>query len=174
MRKNAVPSLFGLVLASLALALCGAGCLSESTDDPRRGGLFSYDEAAYQRRLAQRESALGQTREKTAGEQAKTGTLQDDLAQARAQSQMMREELAALETRMDDLHRQIEGTKSKNAVQENERRRLLLKLNALRKKMPQVDQKAQAQKEEASKKEIEELKRQIDRLLQESEALSRM
>ena len=66
MKKNII---FGLLGAFLL-----AGCAGQTTD-PRKGGLFSYDPAAYEQRIADRENNLGAINQDTAVQKKKNKQL---------------------------------------------------------------------------------------------------
>lgn len=55
------------------------GCAGQTTD-PRKGGLFSYDPAAYEQRLAERENRLSAIEHDTAVQKHKSARLKKDLA----------------------------------------------------------------------------------------------
>lgn len=55
------------------------GCAGQTTD-PRHGGLFSYDPAAYQQRLDERKSRLTKIEQDTAAQKHKSAKLKRDLA----------------------------------------------------------------------------------------------
>jgi len=55
------------------------GCAGQTTD-PREGGLFSYDPAAYEQRLAERENRLSAIEHDTAAQKHKSARLKRDLA----------------------------------------------------------------------------------------------
>lgn len=68
MKKNII---FGL-LATLVLAGCAGG-----TTDPRKGGLFSYNPAAYEQRIAERENNLSNIQQDTAVQNDKNKKLKN-------------------------------------------------------------------------------------------------
>ncbi|MEA2048475.1 MAG: hypothetical protein U9O64_08540 [Campylobacterota bacterium] len=55
------------------------GCAGGTTD-PRKGGLFSYNPDAYEKRLSDRERRLSSIENDTAAQKSKTARLQNDLA----------------------------------------------------------------------------------------------
>ena len=68
MKKNII---FGL-LAVLTLAGCAGG-----TTDPRQGGLFSYNPAAYEQRIAERENNLNNIKQDTSVQSQKNKKLKN-------------------------------------------------------------------------------------------------
>lgn len=67
-----------LLLAGIAFALFN-GCAGGTTD-PRKGGLFSYNPDAYEKRLSDRRSQLGSIESDTSAQKRKTADLQSELA----------------------------------------------------------------------------------------------
>ncbi len=65
-------------ISGIALLLLN-GCAGQTTD-PRQGGLFSYDPAAYEQRLAERENHLSGIEHDTAVQKHKSARLKRDLA----------------------------------------------------------------------------------------------
>ena len=65
------------IIAPLALMILN-GCAGGTTD-PRQGGLFSYDPAAYEQRLAERENHLSAIEKDTAAQKRKSAQLNKKL-----------------------------------------------------------------------------------------------
>jgi len=65
-------------IASIALILLN-GCAG-STTDPRKGGLFSYNPDAYEKRLSDREHQLSDIESDTAAEKRKSAQLKKNLS----------------------------------------------------------------------------------------------
>jgi len=67
-----------LMTAGIAVVLLN-GCAGGTTD-PRQGGLFSYDPAAYEQRLNEREHQLSSIESDTAAQKRKSARLKRDLS----------------------------------------------------------------------------------------------
>lgn len=67
-----------LMITGVTLLLLN-GCAGGTTD-PRQGGLFSYNPAAYEQRLSDRERHLASIENDTAAQKQKSARLKRDLA----------------------------------------------------------------------------------------------
>lgn len=67
-----------LMVAGITIVLLN-GCAGGTTD-PRQGGLFSYDPAAYEQRLSDREHRLSSIEGDTAAQKRKSARLKRDLS----------------------------------------------------------------------------------------------
>ncbi len=68
MKKNLILGMLGVLLL--------AGCAGQTTD-PRKGGLFSYDPAAYEQRIADRENNLNSIKNDTSVQKNKSRQLKN-------------------------------------------------------------------------------------------------
>ena len=68
MKKNIIFGMLGALLL--------AGCAGQTTD-PRKGGLFSYDPAAYDQRIADRENNLNSVKNDTSVQKKKNKQLKN-------------------------------------------------------------------------------------------------
>ena len=74
-----------LMAAGIVMVLLN-GCAGGTTD-PRKGGLFSYDPAAYEQRLAEREQKLSSIENDTAAQKHKSARLKKDLSSEKSKIQ---------------------------------------------------------------------------------------
>jgi PBP1b-binding outer membrane lipoprotein LpoB len=75
-KENTMKNIYFLGAISLVLL---NGCAGGTTD-PRKGGLFSYNPAAYEQRLAEREQELAAIESDTAAQKRKSAQLKRKLA----------------------------------------------------------------------------------------------
>ena len=99
-----------LLLLLSATMFLGEGC--QTTDNPREGGLFSYDPQAYDRRLEERRQRLDQAKQEQAAEQQRTSQLEAEAADKRAQRDALAADLAALDSDIARLETRIAQAKS--------------------------------------------------------------
>ena len=147
------------------------GC--QTTDDPKKGGLFSYNPKAYERRLEDRKSELETLERDTARQKQAAEELEATRAQKTAERDSLRREIKLLDDDIISLEKKIEGIQAKTKSQESEKWRMNVKVKALKAELENLRSTPQDDVE-AKEKEIEALKQKIDLLLEEAEALTRM
>jgi chromosome segregation ATPase len=153
--------------------LMTAGCAT--TDDPRQGGLFSYDPEAYQRRIAERQARYDALSADTARQQQESKSLEAAANQKRAEKEDLTQRLAELDADLEKTQEKIKQAKVRAKDQERRRSQLTARLETLKQQRSGIDASSSADGSEAAKKaEIERLQGEIDRLLKEAEALSRL
>jgi chromosome segregation ATPase len=159
----------GIILAA-GIALLPAGCAL--SDDPREGGLFSYSPSKYEQRQEERQSTLTGLKQETETEKAASAKLEQerkDKAQALA---ALRKQTSALAADIAAMSAKLNSIKAGNAAQEAR----LNELKTLRKNLS--DSAAQLEKSAGSETDgqvrLDELRKQLQELEQEADALSRM
>ena len=151
-----------------------AGCAT--TDDPRQGGLFSYNPAAYEERLEQRRQNMTALQQNQRQEEAQARQLESDVQtrQARLESENARlreldEELVELQQDINQYQQNINHYRARTNKQQAEKQRLGREFKRLQDQI--VVLKNNQQLAEIDKqKHIEGIKREIDEL-KEREAL---
>jgi len=154
--------------------LLAAGCAT--TDDPRQGGLFSYNPATYEARLEQRRQNLTtlQQNQRQEEEQARQLEREAQSRQARLESENARlrrldDELVQLQQNINQYQKNINKYQARTNKQQAEKQRLGREFKRLQDQI--LDLKNNQQLAEIDKqKQIEGIKREIDEL-KEREAL---
>lgn len=155
-------------LLLLAAILAVSGCAT--TDDPRQGGLFGYNPAAYQRRIAEREAALATLKQEDAVQRERTAQLTQDQRRVRSEKEAAAHRLAEMDREIGAIEKKISTAQVRTAAQKREYEDLNARLRQVKREMAGA-----AGGDEATKrKEIDRLNAEIDRLLQEADALSNM
>ncbi len=145
----------------------------KTTDDPRRGGLFSYNPKAYENRLDERQKRLDELKAQQAREKQVSEQLEKKVAQKQTEKDGLNQKLSALEKDMTGLKKQIQNKNAQNQQQEQALLQIQAKMEILEKELADI-QSTPPEDIESQKKEIERLEQTIDELLKEAEALSRM
>jgi chromosome segregation ATPase len=157
------------ILLILLLALT-AGC-GPTTTDPRQGGLFSYNPEAYEQRLQQRRA------EKQRLEQ-ENQQLQKEQQDLEAQSDLTRAERARLRRQLGDMDQDLAMVEQKLARVKARTKQQKYKLwkaqtklkNAKRRMAILEDHQSRASAKDQA--EYERLRKRLDQLMDEAEALS--
>ena len=161
-----------LVILCLSWAvILGGGC--QTTDNPREGGLFSYDPKAYDKRLEERQKKLDEVKQEQAAEQQRKEQLESEAAGKRTQRDALAADLAALDKDISRLEARIVEAKSQSEAADKKRWELNTKLRAVKRELKKVREDSSGGAA-ARKQELEDLKQRIDKLLEEAEALSKM
>ncbi|HQN17957.1 MAG TPA: hypothetical protein PKV86_02405 [Syntrophobacteraceae bacterium] len=162
-----------IVMSSLLVGLlAAAGCAT--TDDPRQGGLFGYNPEAYQRRIADREAALKSIEEQRAQQEQESVQLKETLAQKQAEKDALSAKLAQLNTNVSQIEQKIKKAKVQTANQEKQRARLAGEMKSVKGRLGELTSSSGDENVEAKRAEVEKLQRQVDHLLEEADALSKM
>ncbi len=149
----------------LVFLLGASGC--NMTDDPRQGGLFSYSSDKYERRLQEREARLASIEAEQAAEERQSSSLSRDLTVKQKEVAKLKANLNAEQKKIDSQLSRLKKDKSKAAqVSELARKNAAIKQDAAR--IDAIDDNA------AKKKEIQALRKRLEELKMEADALSRL
>jgi chromosome segregation ATPase len=158
--KKALFTTLGLVVL-----LGASGC--NMTDDPRQGGLFSYSPDKYERRLQDREARLASIEAEQAAEERQSSSLSRDLTVKQKEVAKLKASLNAEQKKIDSQLNRIKKDKSKAAqAAELSRKNAAIRQDAAR--IDTIDDNA------AKKKEIQALRKRLEELKMEADALSRL
>lgn len=158
--KKALFTTLGLVVL-----LGASGC--NMTDDPRQGGLFSYSPDKYERRLQDREDRLASIEAEQAAEERQSSSLSRDLTVRQKEVAKLKASLNAEQKKIDSQLNRIKKDKSKAAqAAELSRKNAAIRQDAAR--IDTIDDNA------AKKKEIQALRKRLEELKMEADALSRL
>jgi chromosome segregation ATPase len=154
-------------LCSLTVAVFMTGC-SNMTDDPRKGGLFSYSPDKYEKRLQEREDRLAAIEEEQAWETKKNSDLRRTKAEKETQVANLRKKVKNEQAKLDS---QLRAAKKANGGANSERVEELMRENQqLKKEIAQIE--ASKKSNEAKRQELERLNRELEDLKAEADALS--
>ena len=158
--KKALFTTLGLVVL-----LGASGC--NMTDDPRQGGLFSYSPDKYERRLQDREARLAGIEAEQAAEERQSSSLSRDLTVKQKEVAKLKASLNAEQKKIDSQLNRIKKDKSKAAqAAELSRKNAAIRQDAAH--IDTIDDNA------AKKKEIQALRKRLEELKMEADALSRL
>ena len=146
---------------------------TQTTTDPRKGGLFSYNRKAYEKRLDDRRAKKGDLESKQTIEQQKKEQLEGQVALKQSERNALRKKIASLDSDISKIEKQIASAKIQNDKQKHAQWKINMKLKALKKKLAAAKSSASPDTK-AKKKEIERLEKELDRLLEEAEELSKL
>ena len=113
MRKKLSLCLFIVLLS---------GCAT--TDDPRHGGLFSYNPTAYERRLGQRREHLATVQQDQQHEEEQQRLLESDVQSKQDILETERERLRVLDHDLERLQANITRYQARSKAQQSEKQRL--------------------------------------------------
>lgn len=159
-------------LLSILVLIAAAGCAT--TDDPRQGGLFGYNPAAYERRAAERQAKLDELQQQNQAEQQKTEELQQDLSQKQLERDAQAERLAEMDRQVVALENKLARNRPKTGVEKQQHSKITNELKTVREQVKDAKGADSFADEAAKRKEIDRLNAEIDRLLREADALSSM
>ncbi|MDR2124223.1 MAG: hypothetical protein LBP38_04475, partial [Desulfovibrio sp.] len=142
-------------LVTVCLILLAAGCAT--TDDPGKGGLFSYSPDAYEKRRVAREARLAELHREQEAEKNQRSKLQAGAAGKREKHAALSGQLRALDGECSALRRQLSGYQARNAAQEAALRDLRQKQAALQDKVRTTDGSSMTDEQKAA--EAEKLRR---------------
>ncbi len=152
---------------SFAVASFLSGC-ANMTDDPRKGGLFSYNPDKYEKRLQEREDRLAAIEEEQAWETQKNADLRRAKSQKQKEVANMRQKVRNEQAKLD---RQLQAAKKANGGANADRAAELMRENQqLKKELAQIE--ASKKSNEEKLREIERLRGELEDLKLEAEALS--
>ncbi len=148
--------------ASLLVQLYGCA----TTDDPRKGGLFSYSPTKYEQRIKDREEALARSE----AEQQEVETTKASLSSSKAKLQKEVNSLKkSIKTRQAKLDKTLAALK--NSGQSEQVSNLQKKSAALKQQASQADKLSDLEQKKA---EVLRLQKELKELELEADALSRL
>lgn len=168
MRETTFSGISVLVIMALMLA---AGCAT--TEDPRKGGLFGYNPDAYERRLAERREVLAQEENRQAFQKQETATLEASVQAKQSEKDHYEAEMAKMDNDLDRLYGRLVALRKLTQQQQADKASIQAQADAVAKRLARLKSDGGAQ-EEQKRAEIEQLRKKLDLLLQEAEALSKM
>ena len=159
-------------LIGIMIGLLAAGCAT--TDDPRQGGLFGYNPSAYERRIAEREARLRVLQDEQAKQLEQAKLLEESAAQKRDEKDEAARKLADLDADLAKLERSVRNSKVRTKAQERQIAKLQSQLQTVKEQRGEMQYSSDTSNQAEKQKQIEDLQGQIDQLLKEAEALSKM
>jgi len=159
---------FSLLIASLCILI---NC--ETTDNPRSGGLFSYNPKAYEKRLDERQKRLDELENQQAMEKQASEQLEKEIVQKKSEKDVLNKKISALEKDMTWLKKRIQNANTETKQEEKELSEIRVKMKTIEKELLEIKS-TTSEDIQSQKKEIQRLERTIDELLKEAEALSKM
>ena len=160
----------GLIFVTMSLFVLTA---CQTTNDPRKGGLFSYDPEAYEKRIEDREDRLQELEDQQEIEKQKSEQLQLESTEKHAEKDELSEKIEVLEDNLARLKSGIKNVGTQTEKYEKEFFRIEIDSKALEEELKEIKS-TSAESIELKKEEIERLEYRIDELLKEAEALSHM
>jgi hypothetical protein len=146
-----------------AFSLCLlVGCVT--TDDPRQGGLFSYNPKAYEQRLAERRAVLHAIQADQQSQEDRSRQLQAELVAKQSEFDEQKSLLDALDNDLTKIHRDLDKYRAKTSAQLAEKGRIESEAKRLKSQIQSVPAQSQLTVDEKEKK-IASLKAEIDELL---------
>lgn len=155
-----------VALIALAAFIGATGC--NTTDDPRQGGLFSYSPAKYEKRLQDREAKLSQIEAEQMAEEQENSALRKQVADKQKEVNTLKSQLSYEQKKVDGMLASLKKSKKANAAQVAE---LAEKNRQLKKQTAAANS---ISDNEAKKKEIIRLQKELRELEEEADALSRL
>jgi chromosome segregation ATPase len=137
------------------------GCAT--TDDPRQGGLFSYNPGAYETRLEQRRQNLEVLQQYQQQEEEQTRQLESDVQTRQAMLEREQERLRGLDDDLARLQQNVHQYQARTNAQQAEKQRLGREFKRLHGKIVALRNNQQLA-ETDKHKEIEGIKRDINEL----------
>ena len=159
----------------LSLSLCAtlflSGCFGAS-DNPREGGLFGYSPDAYQQRQDERRSILQGVEAQTEEEKAISRGLEQERSSRQATITRQEKELKAIDSELAATSRKLNALKTETADGEKK----LIELKARHASLSAAKGTLEKSRDDTGYKqrEIERLQRELRKLEEEADALSRM
>jgi len=146
-----------------AFSLCLlVGCAT--TDDPRQGGLFSYNPKGYEQRLADRRAVLQAIQADQQSEEDRSRQLQAELIAKQSEFDEQKSLLDALDNHLTKIRRDLDEYRAKTSAQSAEKGRIESEVKGLKSQIQFVRDQSQPTVDEKEKK-IASLKAEIDELL---------
>ena len=156
------------ILLSLCAILLLAGC--QTTSDPSKGGLLSYSPEAYKQRQVERQERLKELQREQIAEEQRQAALTQTAAQKQRERGAMQQKLQRANTESANLSKRLNAFKAQNDAQE----KALADLKARQARLHADIQAGRAGggSVEDRQVEAERLRREVERLARDMEALS--
>ena len=156
------------VLLSVCALLLLAGC--QTTTDPSMGGLFSYSPEAYKQRKFEREDRLKELQREQIAEERQQASLKQTASQKKDERAAMQQKLQKANAESAALKKKLNAFKAQNDAQKTA-------LDDLKRRQTRLQADIQASRagkgsEEKRQVEAERLRREVERLAKDTEALS--
>ena len=116
---------------SLSLVLLG-GCMGGGTTDPSKGGFFSYNPEAYEKRIQEREARLAAIEAQQAKEREENTALQQAVGEKTLSVSEQQAKLRSMQSNVSSLQSKLNSAKKEDAVKAQE---LQARLNNLKARM---------------------------------------
>ncbi len=148
-----------------------SGCMA-STHDPREGGLLSYNPKAYEERIAHRKARKDELEIRKMSEEKRTANLEEQILLKQFERDALAKKITALDSDILQIEKLLAVAKTETDAQKH----LLWKINTQLKKSRKDLEAARTNPVDTKSKENEvtRLENEIDRLLEEAEALSQL
>jgi chromosome segregation ATPase len=156
---------------ALIILLTLGSCVSNETD-PRKGGLFSYNPKAYEKRLEEKKATLSETEAATEQAKQEGQNLAASKQEKQARHEALKKELAVLYAESGKLQQQLDQAKTANAGQEKKLKRLKTQVADLRAKTLATNNSGAS--DAAKQAEVARLQKRMDELLEEAATLSEL
>ena len=154
------------ILALFIITLC-SGCANQTTD-PHKGGLFSYNPQAYEKRLYDKHADLSKVEQSNL-------SARDEATKLKADQAALAKEKAALQKKLDQLSRDTTGLRIRimaveavSSHQRKEQKRLLSEITTIQSAIQVSDD---VEDPEEQRLELERLKKKRNQLEREAEDL---
>lgn len=158
-----------LVLCLCALLL--GGCQTGHNADPSQGGLFSYSPEAYKQRAAQRQERLKMLQREQIAEEQQKAALTQTAAEKKAAHAKAQQQLRQAGRSITNLKKQLETYKATNEVQQAALTEMLARRAVLEGDLKTLGNGSGADPA-VLQVEAERLRREVERLTNDAEALS--
>lgn len=157
------------ILLSLCTLLLLTGC--QTTTDPSKGGLFSYSPEAYKQRKLEREERLKKLQREQIAEERRQAALKQTASQRQGERTTIQQKLQRANTESAKLKKSLDGFKAQNAAQQAALADLKGRQMRLQADI-QASRSGKGGSEENRQIEAERLRREVERLAKDTEALS--
>jgi len=152
------------------LILMAVGCAT--TDDPRHGGLFSYNRAAYEQRLEQRRQNLQALQQNQQQDKERSQELEKEIQVKQVLLDRERERIRFLDDELARLQKKVSQYQAQSNAQRVEKQRLGQEVKRLQGQIITLkNERLPAQAE--NEKKIESIQREIDELSKLATQLTR-
>ena len=136
-----------------------------TTTDPRKGGLFSYNPEAYEKRLDDRRRIKTDLERQNVEIQQESRKRESDYSTKQAEQDIIAKQVASLDEELDNVKKSIADITVRTDLQKHAKWKINLKLKNLQNKLGDNERKEH---------DLKELKKELDNLLEEAEALSNL
>lgn len=158
-------------LVLLVGLVAATGC--QTTGDPTKGGLWGWSEDKAQQRIDERESHKLTLEEEQRIEEERTAALEAESAEMRAQRDALVSKTVQMDEQLASLQTRIRSAKVQTEEAKKEQWDLYTQARSLQSRLTEARSAAATSPDLAAKQEeVKRLEAEMDRLLQEAEALS--